>query len=117
VISWLSARHVFASRSSRPRVTSAASSARDRLCSSTMNSSPPIRATRSEVRVPARSRSAIVWSTLSPAAWPSPSLTALKPSRSRNTSALRVRWRPARESVRSSVSRKNERLGSPVRLS
>jgi hypothetical protein len=59
----------------------------------------------------------MVCSTMSPAAWPSPSLTPLKPSRSRKMSALRVRWRPARDSVRSSVSRKNERFGRPVRLS
>ena len=49
---------------------------------STANSSPPTRATVSELRKASLSRSATAWSSSSPAAWPKASLLALKPSRS-----------------------------------
>ena len=56
--------------------------------SSTANSSPPSRATESTARTQPTSRAATVLSSSSPSAWPNRSLTALKPSRSRNSTAI-----------------------------
>ena len=56
----------------------------------TANSSPPRRATESPSRTQPTSRSATVFSSSSPAACPKRSLTDLKPSRSRNSTAICV---------------------------
>ena len=52
---------------------------------SSTNSSPPVRATVSPLRVMRRSRSATTRSTSSPMAWPCVSFTSLNPSRSSNS--------------------------------
>ena len=63
---------------------------------STMNSSPPKRATVSEGRIRLFSRSATRHSSRSPASWPRLSLTSLNRSRSRNRSATPYLVRSAR---------------------
>ena len=57
----------------------------------TANSSPPMRAATSPARIVARRRPATSWRTRSPAWWPSVSLTGLKRSRSKKSSAAWVR--------------------------
>ena len=79
-----------ASASSSLRATWAIASRLRTPGSSTMNSSPPKRATRSVLRTRSPRRLARVLSSASPAAWPSESLTRLKWSRSMNSSASRV---------------------------
>ncbi|MCY1443729.1 hypothetical protein D9M71_601570 [compost metagenome] len=94
--------------------------ASSRLCrgvSSTANSSPPRRATRSFSRSCARTRVATLTSTSSPAAWPWLSLMSLKLSLSRNSSAMCSRYLLALRSVRLSRPSKKARLGKPVKLS
>ena len=56
----------------------------------TMNSSPPMRTTTSSARMVARMRCATVFRSLSPVSWPRESLTCLKRSRSRNSTASTV---------------------------
>ena len=56
-------------------------------------------------------------SSSSPAAWPRLSLTTLKWSRSRNSTARRVPWRSARALARASCSSSSTRLGRPVSAS
>ncbi len=77
---------------------------------SSANSSPPRRATRSFGRRQASRRAATVCSSLSPAAWPSVSLTSLKWSRSSASSATSRRCASAARSAACSV----KRLARPV---
>src|SRR5215204_2048633 len=65
--------------------------------SRTANSSPPIRAARSEPRKDSLKRSATARSTLSPSWWPKESFTSLKSSRSTNITATLEARRLARE--------------------
>ena len=67
------------------------------LCSTTTNSSPPMRTTMSAGRTAARTRLAISCSSLSPTSWPRESLMCLKRSRSRNSTAsiCPVSWQRA----------------------
>jgi hypothetical protein len=112
-----------------PRSTGPASAARTRsaipVASSTpgdrstriANSSPPRRARVSSARTAdcsSRPTSRMSWS---PAAWPRLSLTALKPSRSRKTTATSPPLRAVRRSASSSRSVNSARLASPVRTS
>ena len=100
--------------SSAPRTRSAARSASTVVgacSSSTANSSPPRRAARSSSRSEPRRRSATVTSSASPAACPSVSLTLLKSSRSRNSTAGAV---PSRVSAASTRSENSERFARPV---
>src|SRR6266702_1254663 len=84
-------------------------------CSSRIaNSSPPSRASVSSSRTQPRSRPATPLSSSSPAACPSPSLTTLKSSKSRNRAAKRSGWRVRRASVWTTRSRNSARLASPV---
>src|SRR6266513_1373410 len=71
--------------------TTAASSGAERLLSTTANSSPPSRATVSEVRTDFESRCATCRISLSPTACPSVSLTVLKRSRSTSITPT-VQW-------------------------
>ena len=84
-----------------------------------VNSSPPRRATVSPGRRADSSRRATAISSRSPTWWPSESLTSLKRSRSRNSTAAQVagwrRW--PRRIAWSRRSRNSTRLGSPVRSS
>ncbi len=59
------------------------------------NSSPPMRATVSPARTLERRRAATSLSTRSPTAWPSVSLTGLKPSRSMNSTTILPPSRPS----------------------
>ena len=86
-------------------------------CSSTMNSSPPKRATRSVARRLARMRADTVRSSVSPTRWPSESLTRLKWSRSMNSSASRVPSDSAAAMWCCSCSMNDMRLGRPVSAS
>ena len=84
----------------------------------TTNSSPPNRATVSDGRTVARSRAAASTRIASPHACPSESLTSLKWSRSRNSSAtLMPSTRSARLSAWPSRSTSSVRLGRPVSAS
>ena len=90
------------------------SSGRPASSSSTANSSPPRRATESPSRTQPSRRSATVFSSSSPAAWPKRSFTDLKPSRSRNSTAICRSCRRDRATACSTRSRKSVRFGSPV---
>ena len=82
--------------------------------SSTANSSPPSRATRSVRRNSLRMRAAVSISSESPAAWPSVSFTALKSSRSIRTS-VNGWWPATAVATASSISCENVvRLPTPV---
>jgi len=85
--------------------------------SSTMNSSPPKRATRSVERRLWMMRCATVCSSVSPIRWPSESLTRLKWSRSMNSSASCESLLRAPVMRCSSVSMKLIRFGSCVSAS
>ena len=82
-----------------------------------VNSSPPKRATVSPGRMTSWRRLPRATSSRSPASWPSESLMNLNRSRSRNSTATaeRLRWVLAR--AWAILSRKNTRLGRPVRAS
>ena len=88
-----------------------------RFDTSTRNSSPPSRATRSSVSSVAYRRCAISTSSRSPMSWPSESLTALKRSRSMKISAASppLACRPSRRCWKSRETKL--RLGRPVRVS
>ena len=90
---------------------------RSRSASSSRNSSPPCRATRSVSRVHPRSRSASCSQQRSPAWWPSESFTSLKLSRSRKSTPTPRSCRRARAIAISSISSKSARFGRPVSLS
>ena len=81
--------------------------------SSTVNSSPPSRASSAAPRVAVRSRSAMCCSTRSPKLWPRVSLIDLKLSRSTNSSARRCSL-PARVSAPVRCADSVRRLGSWV---
>ena len=82
---------------------------------STANSSPPSRATVSEGRMSFSSRRAIATSRRSPTEWPRLSLTVLKRSRSRNSTAKVPLWpRCSAESAIPRRSRKRLRLARAV---
>ncbi len=83
----------------------------------TTNSSPPNRPTRSDGRSTDAMRSATSARTSSPAAWPSESLTSLKLSRSMNSTPTRELDRRAARRSASSMSRIQARLRSPVSAS
>ena len=83
----------------------------------TMNSSPPMRVTRSAGRTCAFSRSATAMSSSSPWVWPSVSLTSLKRSRSRNSSARGCRPPPPVPARSSGAGASSAGWASPVRLS
>src|SRR5438477_406541 len=84
-------------------------------CSSTTkNSSPPSRATRSLARRLRRTRFATSCRKASPAAWPWRSLICLKPSRSMKRPARRKRLRRARSIACSSAGPRLVRLARPV---
>ena len=85
--------------------------------SSTTNSSPPKRATRSPARSAPVMRCATVFSSASPTRWPSESLTRLKWSRSMNSSASVLPWASACGISASMCSMNAVRLGSPVSAS
>ena len=85
--------------------------------SRTANSSPPRRAAVSAGRRQPRSRVAIVRSTASPTSWPYSSLTGLKPSRSRYSTAGQACVRAATSTAWRARSRNSVRLGSPVSAS
>ena len=97
--------------------TSAASAGRRSSVSTTANSSPPSRATRSDLRTHSRRRVAASASRASPAACPAVSFTAAKPSRSTNSTASIVPLRYAAATARDSASAPSRRFGSPVRES
>ena len=100
---------------SRIRSAIRAAPAAPATCSeSTTSSSPPKRATVSSARSAEATRSAARWSTSSPPAWPKRSLTALKPSKSRNSTASGACSRCSRRIAWSSRSKNRTRLGSPV---
>ena len=80
----------------------------------TTNSSPPRRQTTSPGRTSERMRAATSRSTVSPAAWPCPSLTALKPSRSTKSRPVMSPDRRARCSAEVTRVRAWARLGSSV---
>ena len=84
--------------------------------SSSVNSSPPWRATVSPGRSAASMRLATAISRRSPTMWPSESLTSLKRSRSQNSTAQQnsSSWRRERFRLSCRRSRKSARLGSPV---
>ena len=113
---WLPVVAGSARASSRRRAISAASSGRSSRSQTTMNSSPPKRATTSPGRIRERRRRAASSSTPSPTSWPSESLTTLKPSRSKKSTASPASsGRPAaRRSARCCTSR--VRLGRFVEL-
>ena len=81
------------------------------------NSSPPIRAMVSVSRTSPRSRSATIFSSLSPAGWPNVSLTALNWSRSRWWTATISSPLDARSSACSSRSFSSTRLARSVSAS
>jgi hypothetical protein len=83
----------------------------------TTNSSPPRRPTVSLSRITVLSRVLTARSSSSPAACPKVSLTALKSSRSRNSTATGLFCRRARASACSSRSMMSARFGSPVSVS
>ena len=87
------------------------------LVSTTVNSSPPMRATVSEVRTHCAMRRAVSRSTASPVVWPKLSFTVLKWSRSTTSTAKRrpSRWLRAISCPMRSLS--SMRLGSAVRPS
>ena len=80
----------------------------------TANSSPPRRATVSELRTQPSSRLATWRSSSSPAACPSESFTVLKSSRSTNRTAMPRPWRRVRATAWRTRSSNSERLGSAV---
>ncbi|MNT52619.1 hypothetical protein D3C72_1896520 [compost metagenome] len=84
---------------------------------STMNSSPPRRATVSISRTRDRRRLATWISNWSPALWPRLSLTTLKRSMSMKASVKRLWLRAARAMAWLMRSLSRLRLGRPVRLS
>ena len=98
--------------------TREASAAVSTPSTSTANSSPPRRATVSPARR-VRSRRREIWmSSWSPARWPSESLTTLKRSRSRKSTAKPPRPRPfARSRAIPRRSMNSARFGSPVSAS
>src|SRR2546428_286470 len=110
------------SRWPTPRVLLAIRSARRRTIRSavrmgapakrTANSSPPIRATRSPSRTPACKMAPTRTSASSPAAWPKPSFSALRPLASTIATDSDAPSRAA--SSRSSRWKKLRRFGSPV---
>ena len=107
---------VWIARSSRSTVTDTCS--RLPACvSSTRNSSPLTRQTMSDSRSVATRRWLMPSSSSSPAAWPIESLTALKRSRSMNSSAQLSCWRRAAAASCWNSSRNSVRLGRPVRWS
>ena len=81
---------------------------------STVNSSPPSRATVSAGRTARRIRSAAWRSSSSPAAWPRLSLTFLKRSRSMKRTAMRSFERRERSTACARRSAKRTRLARPV---
>ena len=105
-------------RSVRTRRSARSATSPSSLASTrTANSSPPSRATVSVARSIASSRALTATSNSSPAWCPSPSLTALNPSRSMNSSPSAAASRPARTrraSACSSRSTSSARLGRPV---
>ena len=82
--------------------------------STTRNSSPPWRDTTSTPRNALGMRPAMIFSSASPATWPSESLTALKLSRSMKSTAACVQRRFAVASTNSSRSCSSARFGRPV---
>ena len=100
------------------RIRSAADTASSRGPSiRTANSSPPSRATRCASPTYRVRRPATRISNSSPAGWPKTSLTVLKSSRSRHTTASGTISRRCRSTACSSRSRNSARLASPVRPS
>ncbi len=85
-----------------------------RSSNTSVNSSPPNRAMVSIGRSIPRRRCASAESTLSPALWPSVSLTSLKRSTSRNSTAIVPLVRRERSSATPRRSRNSARLGRPV---
>ena len=85
--------------------------------STTTNSSPPKRETRSESRTVVEMRWATLRSKSSPTWWPSESFTVLKLSRSMNSTASELPRRRAMARALSSRSRRWVRLGNWVRWS
>ena len=99
----------------RPATSSAVAPASSPSPASTSrNSSPPWRASRSPGRTTVWRRSLRRSSSSSPAPWPSRSLTALKSSRSRKSSATRSPVRAARSRTRRRCSCRRARLARPV---
>src|SRR6266540_3454923 len=82
-----------------------------------VNSSPPKRATTSPGRTTSCRRLPSAISSRLPASWPSESLMNLKRSRSQNSTATAALERWLRASAMVAWSRKNSRLGRPVRAS
>jgi hypothetical protein len=101
-----------ASESRIRRARTAASSALFTGASST-NSSPPMRASASSPTRPSR-RSATARSSVSPTRWSSESLTSLKRSRSKHSSATCERVRAALRIARRARSASSTRFGRPV---
>ena len=95
----------------------AADPGRSRSVSTTMNSSPPNRASVSSARIESRMRPATARNKSSPTPCPRPSLICLKLSRSTNSSPTRPSWRAARSSAWSSRSTPSRRLGKFVSAS
>ena len=85
--------------------------------SSSTNSSPPSRHTRSEARQLSVSSTAISTSASSPTSWPCVSLISLKPSRSSAATTNGVRVRSASASCCRAASAKPRRLSRPVSAS
>ena len=81
------------------------------------NSSPPSRATVSEIRSSSRSLAATCLRSWSPAWWPRVSLTSLNPFRSIKRSAIRCPSRRPTRIAFESRSCSRTRFGSPVRVS